>query len=526
MYKTIDLFAGAGGLSYGFTLSKGYEIVLAVERDPNAKKTYMRNHPNTEVLDDVCRLDYSKIIERYGEIDLIIGGPPCQGFSNANRQKSYTISKNNNLIKEFVKAVCELLPQVFLIENVSMLRSKSHSFLSSEEDTEMINDTGIHCKTERIKLLTEEYLKEHHTYLLETLDNYKDFLWKESEYKVVNSIFKNIKRPERLVKVYESNADVLANLITRVLENSKLQTVVSKAEVKFAKGLKECCINNAFINDFPLIVEEIVMLQRMYRKYSELIENRVAIDGKHASRGVFVDVKSFSVLDYIIKTLSAEPYNYSIEHNVLNAADFGVPQKRERYIIIGNRKGIQIKLPSGSCAKNERSTVKEAIMDLEIIPTSYDIVADPITVPKVRLQQGSLQEFLRDSTYIYNHVVPNTRAIAQKRFRALKQGENFHDLDESLKTNYADAKRTQNSIYMRLKYNEPSGTVVNVRKSMWIHPVLDRGLSVREAARLQSFPDSYIFLGSKDSQYQQIGNAVPPLMARAIAEEIKREMES
>lgn len=108
-----------------------------------------------------------------------------------------------------------------------------------------------------------------------------------------------------------------------------------------------------------------------------------------------------------------------------------------------------------------------------------------------------------------------------KRFRALKQGENFHALDESLKTNtYTDASRTQNTIYLRLNYDEPSGTVVNVRKSMWIHPTLDRAISVREAARLQTFPDSFVFCGSKDKQYQQVGNAVPPIMAKSIAKKL------
>ena len=118
---------------------------------------------------------------------------------------------------------------------------------------------------------------------------------------------------------------------------------------------------------------------------------------------------------------------------------------------------------------------------------------------------------------MYNHVVTATRETAMARFKALKEGQNFHDLAADLKTTYSDAERTQNTIYMRLKYDEPCGTVVNVRKSMWIHPVLDRAISIREAARLQTFPDSFIFEGTKDSQYQQIGNAVPPFLARAIA---------
>ena len=110
-----------------------------------------------------------------------------------------------------------------------------------------------------------------------------------------------------------------------------------------------------------------------------------------------------------------------------------------------------------------------------------------------------------------------------QRFKALKQGENFHALDDSLKTNtYTDASRTQNTIYLRLSYDEPCGTVVNVRKSMWIHPTQDRAISVREAARLQTFPDSFVFCGSKDKQYQQVGNAVPPIMAKSIAKKLAK----
>ena len=70
------------------------------------------------------------------------------------------------------------------------------------------------------------------------------------------------------------------------------------------------------------------------------------------------------------------------------------------------------------------------------------------------------------------------------------------------------------------------GTVVNVRKSMWIHPTLNRAISVREAARLQSFPDEFEFVGTKDSQYQQVGNAVPPKLAKKIAEHILKYLKN
>ena len=93
-----------------------------------------------------------------------------------------------------------------------------------------------------------------------------------------------------------------------------------------------------------------------------------------------------------------------------------------------------------------------------------------------------------------------------------------------MKSTYSKPERTQNTIYLRLEPDAPSGTVVNVRKSMWIHPTLDRAVTVREAARLQSFPDYFEFVGTKDSQYQQVGNAVPPLFANVLAKKIKEDI--
>ena len=128
---------------------------------------------------------------------------------------------------------------------------------------------------------------------------------------------------------------------------------------------------------------------------------------------------------------------------------------------------------------------------------------------------------LRNSEILRNHIITKTTETAMERFKALKQGQNFHALNDSLKSNtYTDVSRTQNTIYLRLNYDEPSGTVVNVRKSMWVHPTKDRAISIREAARLQTFPDSFVFCGTKDKQYQQVGNAVPPIMAKAIAKKI------
>ena len=111
MYKTVDLFAGAGGLSLGFQLTEAFEIVAAAENNPNALKTYKRNHPKTKLYKDVRTIKYGKLQKDLGPIDVVIGGPPCQGFSNANRQKAQAISQNNTLVKAYVKAIQPVMRQ-------------------------------------------------------------------------------------------------------------------------------------------------------------------------------------------------------------------------------------------------------------------------------------------------------------------------------------------------------------------------------------------------------------------------------
>ena len=127
-YTAVDLFAGAGGLSLGFMQTQKYDIKVAFENSPYMQETYRRNHPGVEVQGDVCAADYTDIMSRYGKIDVVIGGPPCQGFSNANRQKNHAISQNNMLVKQYLKAILELQPKAFVMENVSMLRSEVHRF--------------------------------------------------------------------------------------------------------------------------------------------------------------------------------------------------------------------------------------------------------------------------------------------------------------------------------------------------------------------------------------------------------------
>ena len=99
-YNVVDLFAGAGGLSLGFLQTGRVHIVAAAENNPNARKTYKRNHKVARLYSDVRTIDYKELLESVGPVDMVIGGPPCQGFSNANRQHTTIISMNNRLVND------------------------------------------------------------------------------------------------------------------------------------------------------------------------------------------------------------------------------------------------------------------------------------------------------------------------------------------------------------------------------------------------------------------------------------------
>ena len=116
MYKILDLFAGAGGLSLGFEMTGQFEVVAIVENNKNAAKSYIENHPGLTNYDDIIKVDFNRILKDKGSIDVVIGGPPCQGFSNANRQRRQLINGSNELVKRYVKAIEVIKPKALVME--------------------------------------------------------------------------------------------------------------------------------------------------------------------------------------------------------------------------------------------------------------------------------------------------------------------------------------------------------------------------------------------------------------------------
>ena len=525
MYKVVDLFAGAGGLSLGFMQTQKYDIKVAFENSPYMQDTYRLNHPGVEVQGDVCTADYDAIKKKYGEIDVVIGGPPCQGFSNANRQKNHAISQNNMLVKQYIRAILELKPKAFVMENVSMLKSDVHRFYMEESDIETVKKCGVPVKSTPLHLLDAEYVFDGALEIVKDQQKIQQYLWPEQHYFELNVIYKAAKNLDKMKSALEKHKKKLCAAAADYAKSSD-KSHISRVSADAFQAVLNYYSGELDASALKSKIEPAIMIQRMLSKAQEIYENHIVVDAYTVEDGIAAVIRSFAVYDYLEKVLQAPENDYVLDKGVLCAADYGAPQKRMRFVVIGIKRSIspKVALPKGRFDADEYRTVRDAISDLEDVTPVFDLEDDKDGIRIERKENlNELASALRNAEVLRNHIVTKTTDIAMERFRALKQGQNFHALDESLKMNtYTDAARTQNTIYLRLNYDEPSGTVVNVRKSMWIHPTLDRAISVREAARLQTFPDSFVFCGSKDKQYQQVGNAVPPIMAKSIAKKLAK----
>ena len=209
-----------------------------------------------------------------------------------------------------------------------------------------------------------------------------------------------------------------------------------------------------------------------------------------------------------------EDLGYTVNFKVLLASDYGVPQDRNRFILVGNNKGICFEFPP----KNEaKISVLEAISDLPVLSNGQN---DEV-LPYQNTSVSSYAKMMRNgSKCARQNFVSKNNDLVIERYRHIKPGQNWKAIPDHLMQNYKDKSNCHSGIYKRLSPNIPSVVISNYRKNMLIHPQQDRGLSVREAARIQSFPDDFIFEGSLMHIQQQIGNAVPPILAEAIFKQI------
>lgn len=384
LLKSVDLFAGAGGLSCGLGMA-GFAPVLANELVDQYAQTYERNHPNTKVVvGDVREVSESNIRQTLGvsagDIDLLAGGPPCQGFS-VNAPIRTLDDDRNHLFKDFIRVAEALLPKVVMIENVPGM-------------------------------------------------------------------------------------------------------------VSLGRGT---------------VVKQI---------YLEL-----------------------------------EKLGYTVQHKILFAGHYGVPQMRFRTIFIGVRKkDAYIEFPApkfNATAVANFAGAKELCLhvtpmlsrDLKKYTSVWDAISDlpelgnGHSVDDIRCYASSpsgwYQELMRiNGGGLHNHVVSGIGKVNLERLQHIPQGGSWRDIPfELLPAGLKRARRSDHTKrYGRLHPDALCSTILTKCDPHWgsfFHPTQKRIISVREAARIQSFPDNYVFTGNITQQYEQVGNAVPPLLAREVGNKVR-----
>lgn len=397
--KVVDLFAGAGGFGLGFSLA-GYEVICSLEIDAWATETLRANNPNMKIIqDDIRHYRSPDAIRNVCPVfpHVVIGGPPCQGFSIAGPAQKDPKDPRNSLFKDFACWVKHLNPQVFVMENVKGLLSRQNA------DQEPVID-------------------------------------------IIRKAFKKL--------------------------------------------------------------------------------------------------------------------GYSVEVWCLNAAAYGVPQTRERVFVVGNRIGLgEIGPPPKTHfikKKKTSSSQLEFLKDHEDIPpvvTLWEAISD---LPQLQAGEGDEKQSYVDSPHteyqfwardtqsiLHNHVAMNHSKRLVERFKHVDWNVSRSNLpkEHMPRTRNGRGKISQTTYDQnnrRLHPYKPSHTIAASFYANFLHPFQHRNITAREGARIQSFPDSYRFMGKKTvvshkllqregrikekhlCQYNQIGNAVPPLLAKAIAQRISK----
>ena len=395
-YRVIDLFSGAGGLTFGFyyNLDNGkfkkrnnVEFVFANEFAQQAVTAFKKNYEDIHmVAGDICNITDEEIERMVNdkEVDVIIGGPPCQSFSTVGQRR---YDERAQLSHQYLRILKKVRPKMFLFENVKGILSMKEIYYKKDANGETI---------------------------------YKEIEKHRGEHKY-------IKR--------EPVVDYEGDLVMKVLE----------------------------------------------RKFDAM--------------------------------------GYKIQHRVMVASDFGVPQSRERVFIIGIRNDLDIKweYPKGN---GPLYSIYQAISDLPPVgegQEACEYTMEPQNEYQQLMRKGS-DKITEHYCGIYGDKI---RTVIQN----VEEGEGKNDFNRKVKEGLVDEKYYLTSgygnTYGRLERDKPSTTITNNLATpsalRCIHYEQDRALTPREGARIQSFPDWYCFEGTRTDVARQVGNAVPPLMAIAFA---------
>lgn len=239
-----------------------------------------------------------------------------------------------------------------------------------------------------------------------------------------------------------------------------------------------------------------------------------------------------------------EQIGYKCGGEVLLAADYGAPQLRYRLIIIGNRLGNDIYFPDQTHTAHINKPLDDFITELPCWRSTRDAISD---LPVIRngggaefirsdksvtelIKRGADQSYLRycrsNTSGFYDHQCHKSSDKNIEMIKYIPAGGNWKNIPENIRPARFKkvALKDHTTTYGRLKWDMPSRTITtyfnNISSGAFTHPTQNRGISIREGARFQSFPDNFRFTGSLAKKYRQVGNAVPPLLAFNVARPI------
>lgn len=220
------------------------------------------------------------------------------------------------------------------------------------------------------------------------------------------------------------------------------------------------------------------------------------------------------VKDEIVRRFEA--MGYKVNCKILCAADYGVPQIRNRLVFVGIRDGSKFEFPEPYLKPDEYVTCEQAISDLPSRENELGKEQDEYSTEPL----SDYQKKMRGNTNIlYNHVATNHTQMVKDVIAQVPEGGNYKDLPEGVGTS-----RKFNEAWTRYHSKKPSRTIDTGHRNHF-HYKYNRVPTIRENARLQSFPDDFIFYGTRTQQNRQVGNAVPPLLGYAVATELLKYLD-
>lgn len=610
----IDLFAGAGGISEGFlqayTSDKYFKFILASDINENCELTHIVRYNHQFGLDtkfltaDIMAPEFMpRLLAQLGnvEIDVVTGGPSCQSFSLSGRRRRF--DKRDNLFLNYLAVIRKLRPKYFVMENVKGLLTKDKGKFKEaiiREIRSIIDDRNIpsflHFVAGLLDRNVSSFIKN--CFLskikMEVTDDEDARAERENYFSFLESQFKSITRKIDY-RLSKSNTNIATirhglNLLRRTDERNAISAAIinekTQADVdndffvnqfnSFISFIDDSTITNTILSaidtfdKFDKSSDDVGNFREMIRLYSYSLDETLSL-----LRNYTKDKKETAELDKYLEDIRL----YRVAKPIVAvAADYGVPQNRERVLFIGCRKDQKlIDAVPPTVSEEEKVTVYEAIHDLDFlgngsIADTYGrqrIIPEYESLIRRREVQGHISEANDTHTFsewskigrfghrfdfrcepfyvrsledlhnnlfyeapvLYNHQTSSQSDDVKERLSIIaKHGVYDEDCKDELSQLGLESKKRN---YTVLNPKGQSPTVVTMPDD-FIHYAAHRAMTVREMARLQSFDDSFVFQGKRQTggtkrkseipQYTLVGNAVPPLMARAIANTILKHI--